>query len=56
MSFKEARLIFECRLTALITPAPNDFCSQEAKDYINEAYKDANEYRKFVFGKSPMFG
>ena len=51
MSFKEARLIFECKLTELTTPNPNDFYSQEAKDYINEAYKDPNEYRKYVFGE-----
>ena len=51
MSFKEARLIIECRLTELTTPNPNDFCTQEAKDYINEAYKDANEIRKYVFGE-----
>jgi flavin reductase (DIM6/NTAB) family NADH-FMN oxidoreductase RutF len=51
MSFKEARLIIECLLTAITTPNPNDFYSQEAKDYIDEAYKDANEYRKLVFGE-----
>jgi flavin reductase (DIM6/NTAB) family NADH-FMN oxidoreductase RutF len=51
MTFQEARLIIESRLTALTTPNPDDFCTQEAKDYINEAYKDANEYRKFVFGE-----
>jgi len=51
MSFKEARLIIECKLTELTTPNPNDFCTQEAKDYIREAYKDANEIRKYVFGE-----
>jgi flavin reductase (DIM6/NTAB) family NADH-FMN oxidoreductase RutF len=51
MSFKEARLIIECKLTELTTPNPNDFCTQEAKDYIDEAYKDANEIRKYVFGE-----
>jgi flavin reductase (DIM6/NTAB) family NADH-FMN oxidoreductase RutF len=51
MSFKEARLIIECKLTELTTPDPNDFYTQEAKDYINEAYKDANEYRKYLFGE-----
>ncbi|MCL2154293.1 MAG: hypothetical protein FWH53_01375, partial [Leptospirales bacterium] len=51
MSFKEARLIFECKLTQITIPNPDDFCSQEAKDYISEAYKDTNEYRKFVFGE-----
>jgi flavin reductase (DIM6/NTAB) family NADH-FMN oxidoreductase RutF len=51
MSFKEARLIIECKLTELTTPNPNDFYTQEAKDYINEAYKEANDYRKYVFGE-----
>jgi flavin reductase (DIM6/NTAB) family NADH-FMN oxidoreductase RutF len=51
MSFKEARLIMECKLTQITTPNPSDFYSQEAKDYINEAYKNANDYRKYVFGE-----
>ena len=51
MSYKEARLIFECKLTALITPNLNDFCTQEARDYVNEAYKEENHYRKFAFGE-----
>lgn len=51
MTFKEAKLIVECRLTAITTPNPEDFYSQESRDYIDEAYKDANEYRKFVFGE-----
>ncbi|MCU7494296.1 MAG: hypothetical protein HF314_04160 [Ignavibacteria bacterium] len=51
MSFKEARLILECKLTEITTPNPDDFYTQEAKDYINEAYKGANDYRKYVFGE-----
>ena len=51
MSFKEARLIIECKLTAITTTNPNDFYSQEAKRYIDEVYKNPNEYRKFVFGE-----
>ena len=51
MSFKEARLIIECKLTELTTANPTDFYSQEAKDWINEAYKEANDYRKLVFGE-----
>ena len=50
MSFQEARLIVECRLTAVATAHPDDFCTQEARDYINEAYREANVYRKWVFG------
>jgi flavin reductase (DIM6/NTAB) family NADH-FMN oxidoreductase RutF len=51
MSFKEARLIIECKLTELTTPVPGDFYTQEAKDYIKEAYKEASDYRKYLFGE-----
>lgn len=51
MSFKEARLIIECKLTEITTPNLNDFYSQEAKDYIKEAYKEESDYRKYVFGQ-----
>ena len=51
ISFTEARLIIECKLTQITTPNPNDFYTQEAKDYINEAYKEESDYRKYVFGE-----
>jgi flavin reductase (DIM6/NTAB) family NADH-FMN oxidoreductase RutF len=51
MSFKEARLIMECKLTQISTPNPDDFYSQEAKDWIKEAYKTESDYRKYVFGE-----
>jgi flavin reductase (DIM6/NTAB) family NADH-FMN oxidoreductase RutF len=51
ISFKEAKLIIECELTQLTTPDPNDFCTQEAKDYLTEAYRKASDYRKYLFGK-----
>jgi flavin reductase (DIM6/NTAB) family NADH-FMN oxidoreductase RutF len=51
MSFKEAKLIIDCKLTALVAAGPDDFRSQEAKDYINEANKGANEHRKLAFGE-----
>ena len=51
MSFKEVRLIFECNLTQITTPDPDDFCTQEARDYIADAYQKASNYRKYVFGE-----
>jgi flavin reductase (DIM6/NTAB) family NADH-FMN oxidoreductase RutF len=51
MSFKEARLIIECKLTQITTPGFNDFCTQEAKDYFKEACKEESDYRKYVFGE-----
>jgi len=51
MSFKEARLIIECKLTQITAPAIGDFCSQETRDYLTEAYRDAGEIRQYVFGE-----
>ena len=52
MSFREARLIIECKLMQITTPAfPDDFYSQEAIDYMSEPYKDPGEHRKYVFGE-----
>jgi flavin reductase (DIM6/NTAB) family NADH-FMN oxidoreductase RutF len=51
MSFKEARLIIECKLIQITTPNPDDFYTQEAKDYIGKAYKEASDYRRYVFGE-----
>ncbi|GHV21846.1 hypothetical protein FACS1894174_05780 [Bacteroidia bacterium] len=51
MSFKEAKLIIECKLTQISTANPEDFYSQEAKEYLKEAYKEISNYRKYVFGE-----
>ena len=52
ISFKEARLIIECKLMQITTPNfPDDFYSEEAIDYMSEPYKDLGEHRKYVFGE-----
>ncbi len=51
ISFKEARLIIECKLTQITTPNPDDFYAEEAKNYIKETYNNPINYRKFVFGE-----
>ena len=51
MSFIEAKLIIECKLTQITTPNINDFYSQDDKDYLKEIYKDPKEIRKYVFGE-----
>ncbi len=56
MSFKETRLIIEYKLTELTTVNPNDFYTQESKNFINEAYKEANDYHKWSSEKLSMFG
>lgn len=49
--FEEAKLILECDLTAIIMPNKENFYSENSKKYIEEAYKDENEYRKIVYGE-----
>ena len=52
MSFSEARLIVECKLSQIVTPNfPGDFYLQEDIDNITEPYKDLKEHRKYVFGE-----
>ena len=51
ISFEEAKLIIQCKLTQITTPNPDDFYTQEAKDYIKKAYKEAKDHRQYVFGE-----
>ncbi len=51
MSYKEAKLIIECQLTQITTVSPDDFISQEGRDFVREGYQEANEYHKLVFGE-----
>jgi predicted metal-dependent hydrolase len=51
VSFKEAKLIIECKLTQIMTAYLEDFYSQEAKDYLKDVYKEESNYRKYVFGE-----
>ena len=51
MSFRESKLIIDCKLMQITTVKTDDFYIQEDKDFLNEAYKEANFYRKYVFGE-----
>ena len=50
-SYEEAMLIIECKLTQTTSTHPDDFYTQEAKDFIDEAYQEAKVYRQYVFGE-----
>lgn len=52
ISFKEARLIVECKLTSINTTNPNDFYVQEDKDYIKEAMATKSSW---ISGGVPAF-
>jgi flavin reductase (DIM6/NTAB) family NADH-FMN oxidoreductase RutF len=51
MAYKEAFLIIECELSQISTVSPNDFYFDDMKKFIDEAYIEANDYHKMVFGK-----
>jgi len=51
VSYKEASLIIECKLTEVTTVSPNDFYTQEGKDFVTGAYEEAKDYHKLVFGE-----
>ncbi|MDR0755153.1 MAG: flavin reductase [Prevotellaceae bacterium] len=51
MTYKEARLVFECKLTEITTVNPDDFINQEDKDFIMGGFEEAKEYHKLVFGE-----
>lgn len=51
VSYKEARLILECKLINITTVHPEDFYTEEAKQFIQSGYHDAKDYHKFVFGE-----
>jgi hypothetical protein len=51
ISFQEAKLIIECRLTQLTTVKSEDYCSQEVQNSLNETYHEEKHCRKLVFGE-----
>jgi flavin reductase (DIM6/NTAB) family NADH-FMN oxidoreductase RutF len=50
MTYREARLVLECKILELTTVSPDDYYTQEAKDFVVEGYNDAKEYHKLLFG------
>ncbi|GHT13003.1 hypothetical protein FACS189426_17260 [Bacteroidia bacterium] len=50
-TYKEARLILECKLTELTTVSPDDFQTEEGKNFVVDAYKETKGYHKMVFGE-----
>jgi flavin reductase (DIM6/NTAB) family NADH-FMN oxidoreductase RutF len=51
LSWKEAKLIIECKLVEVTTVSPGDFYTDEGKSFINEAYAETKDYHKLVFGE-----
>ena len=51
IAYKEAKLIIECELTEITTVSPDDFYTAGGRTFITDAYAEAHDYHKLVFGK-----
>ena len=51
MTYKEAKLIIECRLIQVTTVSPGDFLAEENRQFIVDAYAETNDYHKIVYGE-----
>ncbi|MDR3184981.1 MAG: flavin reductase [Prevotellaceae bacterium] len=51
IAYKEAKLIVECELLEITTVQPGDFYTADARTFITDAYAEAHDYHKLVFGK-----
>lgn len=49
--FREARLVLECRVIQITLPEPEDFCMEEAQEWISETYQQPSDHRKYIFGE-----
>ena len=50
-AYKEAKLIVECKLMEVTTVNPADFYMEKGKSFVEEAYAEAKDYHKLVFGQ-----
>jgi flavin reductase (DIM6/NTAB) family NADH-FMN oxidoreductase RutF len=51
IAYKESRLIIECELTGINTVHPDDYHAEEGKSFVADAFVEAKDYHKLVFGK-----
>jgi flavin reductase (DIM6/NTAB) family NADH-FMN oxidoreductase RutF len=51
VAYKEAKLIIECRLTQVTTVSPDDFVDESSRAFVTEAYEEAHDWHKMVFGE-----
>jgi flavin reductase (DIM6/NTAB) family NADH-FMN oxidoreductase RutF len=50
MTFAEARLVFECKLTQIAIANTEDYFSAQDREYIEKAIVEDGDYRRYVFG------
>jgi len=51
MTYKEAKLIIECRLMQVTSVSPDDYYLDECKDFVQSAYEETGDWHKLVYGE-----
>ncbi len=51
LTYREAKIVIECKLTQVTTVSPDDFYNEGGKKFVEDAYADAKDYHKIVFGE-----
>lgn len=50
-TYVEARLVIEYKLVEITTVKPDDFLTDEGRQFVEEGHQDAGDYHKFVLGE-----
>ncbi|MCD8172980.1 MAG: flavin reductase family protein [Alistipes sp.] len=50
VTYKEAKLIIECRIAEITTVSPDDFYNDESRKFVVDAHTETGEYHTLVFG------
>jgi len=51
ITYKEAKLIIECKLTQVTTVSTDDYYVTDAKDFLLQAFIETGDWHKLVFGE-----
>jgi flavin reductase (DIM6/NTAB) family NADH-FMN oxidoreductase RutF len=51
MTYREARLVIECKLTEVTTVSPDDFLTEEGRKFVIDAHAETGDYHKIVIGE-----
>lgn len=51
LTYKEAKIIIECKLFEVTTITPDDFQTEDARKFMIDAHAETNDYHKIVFGE-----
>ena len=51
MTYKEAAVVLECKLSEVTTVSPDDFLNESDKQFVVDAHAETGEYHKMIFSE-----